>query len=240
MFLFCFFSFIFSFYLVLFCFFLFFVFVSSLFVYSFTEKITALLNPTNIYIYIFTHMHTYLHTHIYIYINAAHIHISIQLFLWTDGNGRRSWRLPRRQRRRWRAWLRWSTSWDRRSSSWERNSERPPRSECWDNHNRHVPKLPGDSTVCYGKWPIYRFYRWFICDDLPIIQDWSPLISMYRDNTKRFPARTDHSFPILGSGYCRVSRDVCHAGKRTKCDEGTKVLSETDVGVGSQLDRNMI
>ena len=47
MFLFCFFSFIFSFYLVLFCFFLFFVFVSSLFVYSFTEKITALLNPTN-------------------------------------------------------------------------------------------------------------------------------------------------------------------------------------------------
>ena len=40
---------VFSFYLVLFwVVFLFFVFVSSLFVYSFTEKITALLNPTNI------------------------------------------------------------------------------------------------------------------------------------------------------------------------------------------------
>lgn len=49
MFLFCFLASFCSFYLVLFCFFLFVVFVSSLFVYSFTEKITALLNPTKFY-----------------------------------------------------------------------------------------------------------------------------------------------------------------------------------------------
>ena len=137
---------------------------------------------THIYIYIFTYAYISTYLHIYIYIYICCTYTSIQLFLWTDGNGRRSWRLPRRQRRRWRAWLRWSTSWDRRSSSWERNSERPPRSECWGNHNRHVPKLPGDSTVCYGKWPIYRFYRWFIYDDLFVM-----IYLLYKTGPHLFP-----------------------------------------------------